>query len=82
MFVFDSVFGMHLHRHAQTETHLYNGDVLMPKSFIQEFLDVLALGFGTTCTNCLQVEAIVTINVRVGTIIQGICHVCGFILVE
>lgn len=34
----------------------------MPKSFIQEFLDVLVLGFGTACTNCLQVETVVTIK--------------------
>lgn len=65
----------------------------MPKSFIQEFLDVLALGFGTACTNCLQVEAIVAIKPffwegsacvfgHMGKIIQGLCHECGFILVE
>ena len=62
----------------------------MPKSFIQEFLDVLALGFGTAHANCLQVEAIVTIKPlivwfcvwRVGEIIQGLCHECGLILVE
>lgn len=53
----------------------------MPKCFIQEFLDVLALGFGTVCTNCLQVEAIVTIKPvfsdlwyvygRVGEVVQS-----------
>lgn len=49
-----------MHRHKQK--HSYNSDVLMPASFIQEFLDVLARVFGTACANCLQVEVIVTIR--------------------
>lgn len=57
MFVFNSTLGMHVRKHAQTQTEtlLYIEDVLIPESFILEFLDILVLGFGATCTICLQV---------------------------
>lgn len=58
----------------------------------RNFSNVLALSFGTACANCLQVGAIFNIKLffsacvcvfgHVGKIIQGLCHECGFILVE
>lgn len=58
----------------------------------RNFSNVLALSFGAACANCLQVGAIFNIKLffsacvcvfgHVGKIIQGLCHECGFILVE